>query len=208
MARISLIPQKREFFVLYSRAADNAIAIARKVVELLDRFPEDCDRIAREVKELEHEGDRLTHEIVDLVNRTHRTPFGRDDMVRLAGALDDVCDHVDEAAGKIVDYGVREIRESAKEQARIVERSAAKLAEAIAKLDGFADSRRQLVELRALEDRGDDIARRAISELFTSIGGDPLAIMRWKDIHEQLEEAADACENAADVLETILVKHR
>ena len=208
MARISLIPQKREFFELYNRAAENAVAISQKVIDLLETFPEGSDRIAREVKELEHEGDRFTHEIVDLVNRTFVTPFDRDDMYRLAGALDDVCDHVDEAAGKIVGYGVREIRDAAKEQALIVKKAAEKLAEAIARLEGFKDSRRQLIELRELEDTGDRIAREAISELFTSIGGDPLAVIRWKDIHEQLEEAADACENAADVLEAILVKNR
>ena len=205
---MSLIPQKREFFDLYNRAAENAVAIAQKVIDLLETFPEGSDRIAREVKELEHEGDRYTHEIVDLVNRTFVTPFDRDDMYRLAGALDDICDHVDEAAGKIVGYGVRDIRDAAKEQALIVKRAADKLAEAIARLEGFKDSRRQLIELRELEDTGDTIARRAISELFTSIGGDPLAVIRWKDIHEQLEEAADACENAADVLEAILVKNR
>jgi predicted phosphate transport protein (TIGR00153 family) len=205
---MSLIPQKHEFFDLYNGAADNAVAIAQKVIELLETFPEGSDRIAREVKELEHEGDRFTHEIVDLVNRTFVTPFDRDDMYRLAGALDDICDHVDEAAGKIVGYGVRDIRDAAKEQARIVKAAAAKLAEAVTQLEGFKDSRRQLIELRELEDMGDSVARQAISELFTSIGGDPLAVIRWKDIHEQLEEAADACENAADVLEAILVKNR
>jgi predicted phosphate transport protein (TIGR00153 family) len=208
VARMSLIPQKREFFELYNRAAENAVAISQKVIDLLETFPEGSDRIAREVKELEHEGDRFTHEIVDLVNRTFVTPFDRDDMYRLAGALDDICDHVDEAAGKIVGYGVRDIRDAAKEQALIVKKAAEKLAEAIARLEGFKDSRRQLIELRELEDTGDTIARKAISELFTSIGGDPLAVIRWKDIHEQLEEAADACENAADVLEAILVKNR
>ena len=208
MPRLRLVPQKREFFELYNRAAENAVTIAQRVIDLLDRFPEDADRMAREVKELEHEGDRLTHEIVDLVNRTFVTPFDREDMYRLAGALDDICDHVDEAAGKIVNFGVREIRTAAKEQAHLVMQAAAKLAEAVAMLEGFRDSRRQLIELRALEDHGDDVARQAISELFTSIGGDPLAVIRWKDIHEQLEEAADACENAADVLETILVKNR
>ena len=205
---MSLIPQKREFFDLYNQAAENAVAIAQKVIDLLETFPEGSDRIARDVKELERKGDRFTHEIVDLVNRTFVTPFDRDDMYRLAGALDDICDHVDEAAGKIVGYGVRDIRDAAKEQALIVKRAAEKLAEAIARLEGFKDSRRQLIELRELEDTGDTIARRAISELFTSIGGDPLAVIRWKDIHEQLEEAADACENAADVLEAILVKNR
>ena len=128
MARISLIPQKREFFDLYNRAAENAVAISQKVIDLLETFPEGSDRIAREVKELEHEGDRFTHEIVDLVNRTFVTPFDRDDMYRLAGALDDICDHVDEAAGKIVGYGVRDIRDAAKEQALIVKKAAQKLA--------------------------------------------------------------------------------
>ena len=208
MARMTLVPQKREFFDLYNRAAENTVAISRQVIELLDSFPDRSDAIATRVKELEHEGDRITHEIVDLVNRTFVTPFDRDDMYRLAGALDDVCDHVEEAAQKIVDYGVRDIRDAAKEQARVIEKSAMKLTEAIARLEGFKDSRRQLIELRELEDEGDAIARHAIAELFTSIGGDALAVIRWKDIHEQLEDAVDACENAADVLEAIVVKNR
>jgi len=208
MARMSLVPQKREFFDLYNRAAENTIAISRQLIELLDAFPERKDANARAVKELEHEGDRITHEIVDLVNRTFVTPFDRDDMYRLASVLDDVCDHVDEAAGKIVDYGVGDIRDPAKEQARVIERAAMKLSEAIGRLEGFKDSRRQLIELRELEDEGDAIARRAISELFTSMGGDALAVIRWKDIHEQLEDAVDACQSAADVLEAIVVKNR
>ena len=205
---MALIPQKREFFALYNRAAENTIAISRILIRLLEEFPERKDENGRAVKELEHEGDRITHEIVDLVNRTFVTPFDRDDMYRLASVLDDVCDHVDEAAGKVIGYGVRDIREAAKQQARVIERSAMKLSEAIGRLEGFKDSRRQLIELRELEDEGDDIARQAISELFTSIGGDALAVIRWKDIHEQLEDAVDACENAADVLEAIVVKNR
>ena len=204
---LRLKPEKREFFDLFTKAAENAQEIARVLVELVGDWPASRDRL-RDVRELEHEGDRLTSEVITLLNRTFVTPFDRQDMYRLAGALDDVCDHVDEAAGKIVGYGVRDIRDAAKEQARIVKKAAEKLAEAIARLEGFKDSRRQLIELRELEDTGDGIARQAISELFTSIGGDPLAVIRWKDIHEQLEEAADACENAAAVLEAILVKNR
>jgi uncharacterized protein len=207
MARLSLVPQKREFFDLYNRAARNNVAIAEKVIDLLDRFPEQSEEIVRDVKELEHEGDRITHELVDLVNRTFVTPFDRDDMYRLASVLDDICDYVDEAAEKIVSYGVRDVRDGAREQARVIQRSAAKLSEAIGRLEGFQDSRRQLIELRELEDEGDRIARASISELFAA-GGDAIALIRWKDIHEQLEEAVDACENAADVLEAILVKNR
>jgi uncharacterized protein len=206
MARISLVPQKREFFTLYSRAARNAVEIARLLIRLLDEFPGDGE-LLRDIKDLEHEGDRVTRELVDLLNRTFVTPFDRDDMYQLAGALDDICDHVDEAAGNITGYGVRTIRPAAKEQAHVILRSAEKLREAVDRIEGFKDSSRQLHELRDLEDEGDRLNREAVHELFSN-ETDPMVVLRWKDIHEQLEEAVDACENAADVLEAILVKNR
>jgi len=174
MARLRLTPQKQEFFSLYGQASANAVEISRLLVTLLDRFPEDGEGLVKQIKDREHEGDRLTHEVVDLLNRTFVTPFDRDDMYRLASALDDICDHIDEA---------------------------------IARLEGFRDSSEQLDALRELEDEGDQLARDAIAELFASTE-DAKAIIRWKDIHERLEEAVDALENAADVLEAILVKNR
>ena len=128
-------------------------------------------------------------------------------MYRLAGALDDICDHIDEAAGHIVGYGVREIREAARAQGDVILRAASKLQEAVARLEGFKDSSRQLMELRELEDEGDRLNREAVSALFRT-SDDAISIIRWKDIHEALEEAVDACENAADVLEAIVVKNR
>jgi uncharacterized protein len=207
VARISLVPQRREFYTLYNAAAANAVEISRLLKRMLDDFPNDRDTLLREIKEAEHAGDRYTHEVVDLLNRTFVTPFDRDDMYRLAGALDDVCDHVDEAAGYVVGYGVTEIRDKAKRQAEIIHRAATKLEAAVNLLHGFKDSRRQLDELRELEDEGDRLNRESVAELFAE-AGDPLVVLRWKDIHEQLEEAVDACENAADVLEAILVKNR
>jgi predicted phosphate transport protein (TIGR00153 family) len=206
VARISLVPQNKQFFRLLERASENAVGISRQLVQLLDGFPSNGTNL-REIKELEHEGDRLTREVVDLLNRTFVTPFDRDDIYLLAGAIDDVCDHIDEAAGNIVGYGVEQIRPMAKEQAQVILRSAEKLHEAVSRLEGFKDSSSQLHALRDLEDEGDRLNRAAVSELFTS-GEDPIAVIRWKDIHEQLEEAVDACENAADVLEAILVKNR
>jgi uncharacterized protein len=207
MARLGLVPQKREFFDLFNQAAANAVAISGRLVELLDEFPARGEERMRDIKELEHQGDRLTHELVDLINRTFVTPFDRDDMYRLAGVLDDICDNIDDSAEKILGYGASEIREPARRQAELIQRAASKLSEAIARLEGFKDSKRQLIELRTLEDEGDRIAREAIAELFGG-GVDAITLIRWKDIHEQLEEAIDACENAADVLEAILVKNR
>ena len=207
MARITLVPQRKEFFQLFNQASANAVAISRALVDLLAQAPNGSQERIRDIKDLEHEGDRLTHEVVNLLNRTFVTPFDRDDMYRLAGALDDICDHVDEAAGNIVGYGVREIRPAAKAQGDVILRAASKLQEAVARLDGFKDSSRQLMELRSLEDEGDHLNREAVSELFRT-SDDAIAIIRWKDIHEALEEAVDACENAADVLEAIVVKNR
>jgi uncharacterized protein len=206
MSPISLRPKKREFYALYSRAARNAVEIARLLVRLLDEFPANGD-LLRDIKELEHEGDRLTRELVDLLNRTFVTPFDRDDIYELASALDDICDHIDEAAGNISGYGVTDIRQAAKDQAQVILRSTEKLREAVERLEGFKDAERQLHELRDLEDEGDRLNREAVSQLFKT-ETDAIAILRWKDIHEQLEEAVDSCENAADVLEAILVKNR
>jgi uncharacterized protein len=207
MARITLVPQRKEFFQLFNQASANAVAISRALVDLLAQAPNGSQERIRDIKDLEHEGDRLTHEVVNLLNRTFVTPFDRDDMYRLASALDDICDHVDEAAGNIVGYGVREIRPAAKAQGDVILRAASKLQEAVARLEGFKDSSRQLMELRSLEDEGDTLNREAVSELFRT-SQDAISIIRWKDIHEALEEAVDACENAADVLEAIVVKNR
>ena len=207
MARMSLVPQKREFFALYNRAAENVVAIAEALIALLEQFPQESNVRMRDIKELEHHGDRLTHELVDLINRTFVTPFDRDDMYRLAGALDDICDHIDEAAGRVVSYGVTEIRLQAREQANVIRRSAGKLADAVALLEGFQDSRAHLAELRELEHVGDRILHDSVSSLFMA-RPDPLELIRWKDIHESLEEAMDACGYAANVLEAIVVKNR
>ena len=199
-------PQKREFFDLFTEASANACDIARALVEVLADWPESRARL-RDIRELEHEGDRLTHAVINLLNRTFVTPLDRDDMYRLASAIDDICDHVEEAADNIELYEVRNVPEKAKQQADVIVRAATRLHEAVQRLEGFKDSQRQLVALRELEDEGDRLSREAVADLFRS-GQDPLTIIRWKDIHEQLEEAVDACENAADVLEAILVKNR
>src|SRR5947199_1828053 len=203
---LRLTPQKREFFDLFNQGALNAREISRRLVELIDGWPVSRGLLL-DIREAEHEGDRLTHEVINLLNRTFVTPFDRDDMFRLATVIDDVCDHIDEAADNIDAYEVKRVPEKARLQADVIYRAVSRLHEAVERLEGFKDSSRQLHALRELEDEGDRLSREALAELFRS-GADPLTIIRWKDIHEQLEEAVDACENAADVLEAILVKNR
>jgi uncharacterized protein len=204
---VRLTPQKHEFFELYAQASANTVEIARLLVDLLDTFPQDGDSLIAQIKEREHDGDRLTHEVLLLLNSTFVTPFDRDDMYRLAGAIDDVCDHVDEAADNLGSWGVEAVPEKAREQAKVIHEAAKQLDEAVSRLDGFKDSSEQLAALRELEDQGDQLERDAVAELFANID-DAKVIIRWKDIHERLEEAVDALENAADVLEAIVVKNR
>jgi hypothetical protein len=205
--RLGLKPQKRAFLGLLAAASHNIVEISRLLAELLEQYPEDGRELIAKIKEREHEGDRLTTDLIGLVNRTFVTPFDRDDIFRLATALDDICDHVDDAATNLELYDVRRVPERAREQGGVINRAAAKLDASVRCLDGFRDADGELRGLRELEDEGDRLVRQAVAELFRS-GQDPISIIRWKDIHEQLEEAVDAFQTAGDVLEAILVKNR
>ena len=205
-AVVRLVPQRTEFFELYRKAGANAVASRGPLVELLERFPDNPDG-SGDIKELEHEGDRLTYDIVDLLNRTFVTPFDRDDMYRLASALDDICDHIDEAAGNIL--ALRDRRGPAEGEGsraswcfgrprRSRKRSACSRA-----------SRTHARELGASRPGGRGRPSQPRGGLRAlPPNDDAISVIRWKDIHEHLEEAVDACENAADVLEAIFVKNR
>jgi predicted phosphate transport protein (TIGR00153 family) len=202
--RLRLKPQKHEFFELFSAASANTVETAALLEKLLETFPDEARDLIAKIKEREHEGDRLTTELVGLVNRTFVTPFDRDDIINLANAIDDILDHIDDASMNLELYDVRRVPERAREQADVIRRAAQKLDETVRCLEGFKDATQELRDLRSLEDR---LVRNAVAELFRS-GQDPISIIRWKDIHEQLEDGIDAFQRAADVLEAILVKNR
>src|SRR5690349_6362046 len=143
---LRMTPQKREFFGLFNQAALNVREIARLLVELLQEWPQSKERL-RDIREEEHEGARLTHDVIELLNRTFVTPFDRDDMYRLASVIDDICDHVDEAADNIDAYEVTDVPPRAREQAEVIYRAASRLHEAIELLEGFGDAHKHLFAL-------------------------------------------------------------
>jgi uncharacterized protein len=206
MAKIRLIPQTRGFYTLFDQAAQNLVSTAQLLLDLLESYPERRDLVDR-IKDHEHEGDGVTHEIVQLVNRTFVTPIDGEDIYDLATALDDVCDFMDQVADELNLYGVDEVPPEAVEQATVILKAVTKLAEAIAKLEGLKDVSALLVDIHTLEDEGDRIVRAATARLFRD-GHDPLVVIRWKDIHEDLEQAVDSCERSAHVLESIYLKNR
>ena len=206
MAKIRLIPQTREFYTLFDRSAQNLVSTSLLLLDLLEHYPDRRD-LVEQIKDREHDGDSVTHEIVQLVNKTFVTPIDGEDIYDLATSLDDVCDFMDEVADELNLYGVDEVPREAIEQAGVIVKAVAKLADAIARLEGLKDISALLVDIHTLEDEGDRIVRAATARLFRD-GHDPLVVIRWKDIYEHLEQAVDSCERSAHVLESIYLKNR
>jgi uncharacterized protein Yka (UPF0111/DUF47 family) len=206
LVHFSLLPKNRGFFTLFDQAGDNLVAISEALHEMLTGFPATRGHAER-IKQLEHAGDEITHQMVRLLNSTFVTPLDREDIYALTSKLDDICDFIDEAADEIVLYGVRHIMPPAVAQADVIRRACTCLAAALHRLDGMHDPHSPLVQVHTLENEGDRLVRDAVAELFSG-GHDALVVIRWKDIYEQLEEAIDSCEQAAHVLESAYLKNR
>ena len=206
MPKIRLVPHNREFYSLFERAAANLVSAAQLLLELLEHYP-DRKQLVAEIKDREHEGDRLTHEIVQQLHKSFVTPIDSEDIYDLATVLDDILDYIDQVADELNLYGVAEVPAEAIEQAGVILRATNKLVDAVASLDGLRDISALLVDLHTLEDDGDRLVRTATANLFSG-GMDPLVVIRWKDIHADLEQAVDSCERAAHVLESVYLKNR
>jgi uncharacterized protein len=199
-----LVPRNHHLIELLSQAAQNLVEIADLLVELFSGFPGSL-QVAERIREKEAVGDELTHQLVRLLDSSFVVPYDREDLHALSGRLDDVCDHIDEAASQIVVYGVRHVPETAVAQAVVVRDACVALAGAVARMDDPDTAGAHLVEVHTLENAGDALLREAIGALFAG-NTDALVVIRWKDIHEQLESAIDACESAAHVLESAFLK--
>jgi uncharacterized protein len=206
VARFRLIPREEKFYADFIAIAEELTRAARLLEEMFSTDPPIWDK-ADELKEIEHKCDFLTHEVYQRLHRTFVTPIDREDIFDLATALDDICDFMDQVADELNLYGVDEVPPQAIEQAAVILSAVGKLADAIARLDGLRDISDLLVEIHTLEDEGDQIVRAATARLFRD-GHDPLVVIRWKDIHEHLEQAVDSCERAAHVLESVYLKNR
>ena len=208
MARLSQVftSKEREFFDLLEEAGANNARAARLLARVLDEVPEHAG-LAREVLDCEHEGDRITHAILQRLNQGAATPLERDDVLELASTLDDVVDLTEETADYLVLYRIEAPMVQAQRQAVILVRSCDTVAQALGGLRHGDDLSALIMEMHRLENEGDREVREAIASLFEG-GIDPMVIIRWKDIFERLEEAIDATETVANVLEGIVIKRR
>ena len=204
--RISLTPRTSEFYVLFGKAGDNALQVARLVERRFREHP-NSGVTQEQVKAEETEGDTITRDLITLLNTQYITPFDREDIYLLATEIDDVVDYLEEASDLLGLYGVEMPTRHAVEQCAVIVRACEHLAAACHNLKGMRGVQESLVELKRLEDEGDRILRDALASLFRGRGIDPLIVIQWKDIYEALERGLDACETAANVIANIVVKN-
>jgi predicted phosphate transport protein (TIGR00153 family) len=200
-----LVPNERAYFELFEEAGRNVLRTAELLDEMLSNYP-DSRELAVEIKECEHEGDRITHDIIQRLNHTFVTPIDREDILALASALDDMVDYTEEVADYLGLYKIEAPMEQAIQNARVLHAAARQVSEAIPQLRGFRDVSRYTVEINRLENEGDRITRGAMASLFDT-GIDPMVVIRWKDLFERLEAAIDASEHVAYILEGIVIKN-
>ena len=203
--RLPFIPREEKFFELFVDDANNVLAGARLLLEFFRSYDQ-RERLASQLRDLERKGDGLSHDIGHKLEHTFVTPFDREDIHQLISRLDDVLDFIEEVADTCILFKIEQPTPTASAQAEIIVQQCEELVRALEKLKGFKNVSPHWIEIHRLENEGDRIARRAIADLFTD-GTDAIHIIQWKDVYSLLEDTIDACEDAANVIERIVVKH-
>ena len=193
------------YFELFEEAGRNIMQAADLLDRLLSGYP-DSKELAQDILVCEHEGDRITHDIIQRLNQTFASPIDREDILALASAMDDVVDYAEEVADYLGLYRIEAPMDQAIKLTGVLKASGRQIAEAVPRLRGFRDVSRFTLEVRRLENEGDRITREAVASLFDG-GIDPMVVIRWKDLFERLEAAIDATERVANILEGIVIKN-
>jgi len=202
------LPREERFFDLFEEDARNMVKAAQGLKELLDNWENVGVKVA-EITELEHEGDSITHQIVALLHRTFVTPFDREDIAQLSHVMDDVTDFIHAAADALYIYKIDVPTQRAKELADIIVQAATEVGRAMPLLRHRSELKKIMehcVELNRLENEADKVFRSALGELFDD-AKDTTYIIKWREIYEHMESATDRCEDVANVLEGVALKH-
>ena len=206
MARFSLIPKEEQYFALFRQMSSYIYDAASSLSDMLEGKQDEFPAHLSHIKSVEHACDELIHSIITKLNSSFITPFDREDIYLLSGALDDVVDLIDDAARALVMYNVAEATNHARQFGGVIQRMAVQLHEIVSQLERPAGINPRLVEMHRLENEGDDLYHEAISELFAGTP-DPLYVLKWKEIYEKLESAVDRCESVANIIESVIIKH-
>jgi uncharacterized protein len=205
LRRFSLIPREEKFYDDFLAMADQLRLGARLLEELFATDPPVADK-AHEIREVEHKCDFLTHEIIQRLNKTFVTPIDREDIHSMARTLDDVIDAIDDAAALVPLYHIQKVVPGTRELTRIISASTDQILLAVQALERREGVLERAVEINRLENEADRAHQRAVGKLFEE-ERDPIVVMKWKEILDVLEAATDRCEDVANLLENVVVKH-
>ena len=206
MGLLNLLPKEEQYFDLFKQMTLYIVDAARELKQMLADKQPSFTEYSQRIKRLEHACDELTHTISTKLNKSFITPFDREDIYLMSSALDDIVDLIDDAARAIIIFDVTEIRDYAHDFANVLEKMTEQLREIVATLQKPKNITQRLVEVHRLENDGDDIYHAAIAELFHD-EKDPLTVLKWKEIYEKMEAAIDRCENVANIIESVIIKH-
>ncbi|TMD58386.1 MAG: DUF47 domain-containing protein [Chloroflexi bacterium] len=208
MPRFQILPTEQRFFDLFEQHANTLVLAAQRLRSLVEDYTDVEGKFAQ-LTEAEHQGDFITHEIIDLARRSFTTPFDTEDITRIASAVDDSIDGIEAAGDALLLWKVEKPKPEAARLCAIIEEQAKQLASAMPNLRDkrrYPQVREHIVEVNRLENDADRVLRAALSTLLSD-HRDIFDLMRWKEIYEQLEDATDRCEDVADALEGVTVKH-
>jgi len=208
LARLNIIPRETKFYDLFEKSAGNLVVAAGKLADLFDNY-EDVEAKVALMKDLEHEGDSITHEIMQSLHRTFVTPIDREDIAHLANTMDDVMDFIEAAARTAMLYRIAQPTDRARQLVSIILKVTYRLNEVMPLLrrrDRFKQVLEQCVEINRLENEADDVHHAALAELFDNTR-DLREIIKWREIYEHMESATDRGEDVANVLEAVVLKH-
>ena len=202
-----IFPKEERFFGLLLRAAQNGCAGAEQLVQLMTEY-KTPQPIAQKIKEIEHQGDDLTHELIKKLDQTFVTPLDREDIYMLAGVIDDVMDLIEAVADRLVLFKITQPTPAAQELARLIQQAMEEICRGVALLGAKRQGiiYQHCVEIKRIEEQADQLNREAIGHLFDE-ERDPISVIKWNEIYEFLEEATDRCEDVANILESIVLKH-
>src|SRR4051812_17328287 len=205
MPSFSLIPKKSIFFTLFAQHAQNALESAQALDRLFTDFT-DVEKKVRDIHAIEHYGDKLTHEIMRELNETFVTPIDREDIIGLASKIDDVTDVSYDVSELVHLYKVTEVRAGAARQTKALVSAANEMVLMMNNLEGLKNLEQHWIKLHTFENEGDQIFRDALADLFAH-ETNAIEIIKWKDIHSLIEVALDRCEDVANIVEAIKIKH-
>ena len=206
MARFRFLPKEDQYFSMFSQMTSYIHDAAKLLVEMFKADGRDYNTYEQQIKSVEHACDELTHSISTSLNKSFITPFDREDIYLLSSALDDIVDLIDDAARAMYMYDVRGASQHARHFADVILSMSVQLHEIVKMLERPGGITPRLVEIHRLENEGDDIYHTAIAELFRN-EKDPLTVFKWKEIYEKLEATVDRCENVANIIESVIIKH-